>query len=120
MQNPQAPGTDPNDWLDQALRAEGEAHRTDYVADGGFAASVMARLPAAVAAPAWRRPAVALLWLGAGMVALMAAPGLFDETFRGSVAMVVGHRFGVADLAALLGVLGVATWSTLIYAARAE
>ena len=120
MQNTQPERTHPDDWLEQALRAEGAAYRSANIADDGFAASVMARLPVGATAPAWRRPAVALLWLGAGVAALMAVPGLFDDTFRGSVAMVVGHRFGVADVAVLLGLLSAATWASLIYAARAE
>lgn len=120
MQNMQPEQTEPDDWLDAALRADGAARRSDYISDDGFTASVVARLPVAATAPAWRRPAVALLWLGAGIAALMAMPGLFDDTFRGSVAMIVGHRFGVADIAVLLGLLGAATWSSLIYAARAQ
>ena len=120
MQNTQPERTDPDEWLEQVLRAEGAARRSDYIADDGFTASVVARLPVAATLPGWRRPAVALLWLGAGVAALMAVPGLFDDTFRGSVAMVVGHHFGVADIAVLLGVLGAATWGSLIYAVRAE
>ena len=120
MQNTQPEPTDPDDWLEAALRADGAARRSEYIADDGFTASVVARLPVAATAPAWRRPTLVLLWLGAGIAALMAVPGLFDDTFRSSVAMVVGHRFGVADIAVLLGMLGVATWSSLIYAVRAE
>ena len=120
MQNTQPEHADPDDWLEQALRAEGAASRSDYIADDGFSASVMARLPVALTAPAWRRPAVALLWLGAGIAALLAVPGLFDDTFRGAVAMIVGRRFGIADIAVLLGLLSAATWASLIYAARAE
>ncbi len=120
MHNTQPEHLDPDDWLEQALRAEGAASRSDYIADDGFSTSVMARLPVAVTAPAWRRPVVALLWLGAGIAALLAMPGLFDDTLRNTVAMVVGRRFGVAEIAVLLGVLSAATWASLIYAARAE
>ena len=120
MQNSQPDPTEPDDWLEQTLRAEGVAHRSAYIADDGFTASVVARLPVAATPPAWRRPAVALLWLGAGIAALMAVPGLFDDTVRGSVAMVVGHRFDVADVAAVLGMLSAAMWASLIYAARAD
>jgi hypothetical protein len=112
--------THPDDWLEQALRADGDAHRSAYIADDGFAASVMARLPVAATPPAWRRPVLALIWLGAGIAALLAAPGLFEDAFRSTVALFVGQRIGVADLAALLGVLAAATWATLIYAARAD
>jgi hypothetical protein len=120
MHHTQPEHTDPDDWLEQALRAEGAASRSDYIADNGFSASVMARLPLAVTAPAWRRPVVALMWLGAGVAALLAMPGLFDDTLRDAVAMIVGRRFGVVDIAVMLGLLSAATWASLLYAARAE
>ena len=63
-------------WLEQALKAD--AQGAAYVADDGFTASVMARLPQPATLPAWRRPVVALLWLIAGgaVVALAARPVL--------------------------------------------
>lgn len=118
MQTNQADTGD--DWLERALRAEGGDHRASYIADDGFTARVLARLPQAATAPAWRRPAVVLLWLCAGAGAALAVPGLFDEAFRNGVALLVGHRMGLADIVALVAVLGAATWGTLVYAARAD
>jgi hypothetical protein len=80
----------------------------------------MARLPQAATPPVWRRPVVALLWFCAAAAAVMGIPGLFDDVFRGTVAMFVGHRIGVADVVALLVVLGAATWGMLLYAVRVE
>src|SRR5712671_5592486 len=52
-----------DDWLDDVLRDAGRVHREEYIADDGFTRSLMAKLPEAAALPAWRRPAVALLWV---------------------------------------------------------
>jgi hypothetical protein len=108
------------DWLEQALRANGRAYRSAYVADDGFSSRVLQVLPRAVAAPAWRKPVLALLWTGAAIAALLAVPSLFDDVFRGAVAMFVGHRLGIGDIAGLLIALGAATWGTLIYALRTD
>ena len=107
-----------DDWLEQALRAEGSEHRSSYVADDGFTARVMSRLPQPATLPAWRRPVIVFLWLCRGSGSLAGVPGLFEDAFRGTVAMLVGHRIGVADIAALLVLLSAATWGMLIYAAK--
>jgi hypothetical protein len=45
---------------------------------------------------------------------------LFEQLFRGAVALLAGHRLGLADVAmALLLFAGVAG-GTLVYAARSE
>jgi len=109
-----------DDWLDDMLRDAGREHRAEYLADDGFTQRVMAQLPEPATLPAWRRPAVALLWalgLGAVMVAL---PGLFEQLFRGAVAVLVGHRLGVPDVAVALALFGAAAWSTLVYAVRSD
>jgi hypothetical protein len=109
-----------SDWLELALRADGVEHRSTYVDDGGFAARVMSKLPQPVTLPAWRRPVIALLWLAAGIAAVLAVPGLFDDVFRGAAGILLGHRIGVADIAALLVLPGAALWGMLVYAARVE
>jgi hypothetical protein len=108
------------DWLDAALLADAAEHRAEHIADGGFAARVMAGLPRPTALAAWRRPVVALLWLGAGAAAVMAIPGLFDDVFRSAVALVVGHRIGVADVVALLVIPSMAACGMLVYAAQVD
>jgi hypothetical protein len=108
------------DWLEQALRSDGVEHRLRHVDDDGFTARVMARLPAPATLPAWRRPVIALLWLCAAAVAAVGAPGLFEDAFRNTVALLVGHRLGVADVLALLIVLGATTWGMLVYAVKVK
>jgi hypothetical protein len=109
-----------DEWLEQALRADGVEHRSTYIGDDGFTARVMARLPEPATLPVWRRPVIAVLWLCAAAAAIVGVPGLFDDAFRGAVAMLVGHRIGIADIVAVLVVLSATTWGILIYAVRAE
>ncbi|HWZ70104.1 MAG TPA: hypothetical protein VN326_01325 [Casimicrobiaceae bacterium] len=109
-----------DDWLDAMLREAGREHRADYIADDGFSQRVMAQLPEPATAPAWRRPAVVLLWvLGAGAL-MFSLPGLFEQVFRGAVAVLAGHRLGLADVALALLLFSGAAAGTLVYAARSE
>jgi hypothetical protein len=114
------PDIDADDWLDGMLREAGLEHRSEYVADDGFTQRVMAQLPEPATLPVWRRPALVLLWvLGAGAV-VFALPGVFEELFRGAVALLSGHRLGVPDIAAAVVLFAGATWSTLLYAMRSD
>jgi hypothetical protein len=102
------------------LRDAGREHRADYVADDGFTQRVMAQLPEPATLPAWRRPAVVLLW-GLGIGALVVSlPGLFEQVFRGAVAVLAGHRLGLADVAIALFLFAGAAAGMLVYAARSE
>jgi hypothetical protein len=109
-----------DDWIEQALRTDGVEHRSTYIGDDGFAARVMAQLPQPATLPTWRRPAITLLWLCAAAAAVLGVPGLFDDAFRGGVAMLVGHRIAVVDVVALLVLPSAAVWSMLVYAARVD
>jgi len=104
-------------WLEQALKADAQA--TAYVADEGFTARVMAGLPAPATLPAWRRPVVALLWLIAGGAVVALLPDLFYTIFGGLVVLFV-QPLTWSHLGVVLLVLGATTWSTLVYAMRAE
>ena len=117
---PQPPIDAADDWLEDMLRDAGREHRADYVADDGFTQRVMAQLPEPATLPAWRRPAVVLLWvLGAGAL-MFSLPGLFEQLFRGAVAVLAGQCLGLPDVAVALIVFGAATWGTLVYAVRAD
>ena len=105
-------------WLEQALKAD--AQGAAYVADDGFTASVMARLPRPATLPAWRRPVLALLWLIAGGATVVLLPDLFYSLFQGLVALFVAQPLTWSNLAVALLLLSGATWSALLYAMRAE
>jgi hypothetical protein len=109
-----------DDWLDDMLRDAGRDHRADYVADDGFTQRVMAQLPEPATLPAWRRPIVALLWVLAAGAAMVSLPGLFEQLFRGAVAVLAGHRLGLPDVAMALLLFGGAIWSALVYAIRTD
>jgi len=109
-----------DDWLDDMLRDAGREHRADYVADDGFTRRVMAQLPEPATLPAWRRPAVALLWVLSVGAAMVALPGVFEDLYRGAVAVFTGHRLGLPDVAAVLVLFGGIAWSTLVYAIRSD
>ena len=117
----QQPEIEPaDDWLDNVLRDAGRIHRDQYIADDGFSRSVMAKLPEATALPAWRRPVIALLWVLAVGAVMMALPGVFEDLFRGAMAVFTGHRLGLPDIAAALVLFGGIAWSTLFYAMRSD
>ena len=109
-----------DDWIGRALDEAGREHRAEYISDDGFTASVIARLPEPLTLPAWRRPVIAVLWLFAGLAVMASLPGLFDEVFRGAVAMLVGHHLRLVDVGMAIIMLGGATWSALVYAMRSD
>jgi ferric-dicitrate binding protein FerR (iron transport regulator) len=109
-----------DDWLERALAADAAEHAAAYLADDGFTARVLVGLPRPATLPAWRRPVVVLLWLAVAVAGIAALPVWFDAAFRGAAALLVGHRLGLSDVAIILTTLGAATWSALIYVARAE
>jgi hypothetical protein len=108
-----------DEWLEGVLRAEARDEAA-YLADDGFTASVLARLPQVAALPAWRRPVVALLWLIAGAGVAVALPGLFYDVFHGLIATVFGQALTLSRIAVALTLLGALTWSTIVYAVREE
>ena len=90
-----------DDWLDAALRAEGREHRAQYLDDAGFTARVMAALPAPVQAlPAWRRPALTLLWALAGLGIALALPGAVVDVTYDVMRVVVGQRVSLSGIGA--------------------
>ena len=111
---------DADDWLERALKADAREHAAAYVSDDGFTAKVMSRLPAPATLPAWRRPILALLWLVVGGAVAMALPELFYDVFRNLVAMVIGQPLTLSRIAVVIILLGATTWSTVVYAMRAE
>ena len=103
------------DWLDGALAAAGREHRADYLDDGGFTTRVMAALPLPAAPPAWRRPAVALLWVAAGIGGALALPGAFTDVAREFFRIVGGQPVSLPGIAVAVALAGAATWSAAAY-----
>ena len=104
-------------WLERALKSDAQA--SAYIADDGFSAAVMARLPTPAALPAWRRPVVALLWLVAAGALAALLPDLFYTVFGELVTLFV-QPLTWSHIGVMLLLMGATTWSTLVYAMRAE
>jgi hypothetical protein len=109
-----------DDWVDALLARDAAAHAGDYIADQGFSAGVMRRLPAAVTMPAWRRPAVVALWLVAGALLALNLPGAALEIARGAFRLFAGQPFSLSTLALALLALAVATWTGAALALRRD
>ena len=110
------------DWLDAALRAEGAAHRAEYLDDAGFTARVMAALPAPVALPAWRRPALTLLWALLGLGIALALPGVVvdvvRDVLRDVMRVVLGQGVSIAGIGAAVVAMAIVTWATAAFVLR--
>lgn len=110
-----------DDWLDRALRAHGDEHRAAYLDDAGFAARVLAALPPVPeVVPAWRRPAVAVLWAVAGALACVALPGAALDVGREAFRLLAAQPVSLAQIGVTPAALGAATWAAAAWALRGD
>ena len=117
----EAPRDQPPDWLDRMLFADAADHAADYIADGGFAARVMQQLPPlAGALPAWRKPAVMLLWAIAGVLLAVALPGVAVDVARAAYRLFAAHPFSLSTVAFMVVAAGAATWTAAALALRRD
>src|SRR6185503_7147783 len=100
-----------DDWLEAALLADGREHRAQYLDDAGFTARVMTALPAPLALPAWRRPALTLLWALAGLGIALALPGAVVDVAYDVMRLVAGQSVSLTGIGATVVALGVGTWA---------
>jgi hypothetical protein len=106
------------DWLDGLLAADAQEGRAAYIADAGFTARVMRALPAPMALPSWRRPAIAALW-GVGAVALaVTLPGAALDLAREAYRLLAAHPVSLSGIAGAVACAGVLTWTAAAYALR--
>jgi len=117
---PISPAAATDDWLDAVLHADGREHRAAYLDDAGFTARVMATLPAPAAMPAWRKPALALLWAVAGIGVALSLPATLVDVAHDVLRLFVGHRVSFAGIAAGVVALGAATWVAAALALRED
>jgi hypothetical protein len=108
------------DWLDTMLVAAGQEHRAGYLADDGFTARVVAGLPVPATLPAWRRPALAILWAVAGIGGAFALPGAFADVAREFFRVVGGQPVSVAEIGVAVAVVGAASWSAAAWLLRSD
>jgi len=107
-----------DDWLDRLLVDDAHEDAASYIDDAGFVARVMTALPPAVALPAWRKSAVAALWAVAGVGLAVTLPGAAVDVAREVFRLFAAKPVALSEIAAVLGVLGLGTWTTAIVAWR--
>jgi hypothetical protein len=101
----------PDDWLDRLLADDAREHADLYIADDGFTARVMAALPAAAALPAWRKPALTVLWTAAGAGLALAVPGIAVDVAREAFKLLAAKPFSLSEMAAVLLMAGAGMWT---------
>ena len=112
--------TNTDDWLDQALIADGREYRADYLADDGFTARVMAAVPAPAMLPAWRMPVLLLLWTSAAIGIAILLPGLASDIMRELLHLVGAYRISLSGIATGLVALGAAMWAAAAMVLRSD
>jgi hypothetical protein len=110
----------PSDWMDALLARDAEDHGGDYIADDGFTARVMQKLPLAGALPAWRRPAVAARWVIAGILLAVALPGVAVDVARAAYRLFAARPFSLSTIGVVVVAAGVATWTAAAVALRRD
>ena len=116
-------GSDANlrndDWLEVALRNAAPEHASAYLDDVGFTAKLMASLPPPILSlPAWRKPAVAVMWGVAAVGTCIALPQLAIDVGREAFGLLAAHPVSIPQIGVALALLGFATWSAAAYALR--
>ena len=109
-----------DDWLEEALIADGREYRADYLSDDGFTARVMTALPAPVTLPRWRMPVIFLLWTCAAISIATVLPGLATDVTRELLHLVGAHRISLSGIATGLLALGAATWAAAAIVLRSD
>jgi hypothetical protein len=106
-----------DDWIEAALRDASVS--SEYIDDAGFTARVMATLPPELeAVPAWRKPAVAVMWAVAAAGACVALPQFAIDVGREAFGLLAAHRVSLPQIGVALALLGFSTWSAAAYALR--
>jgi hypothetical protein len=119
MNKTPTPATDAgDDWLDALLRDDGRDHRATYLDDEGFTARVMTALPAPVALPAWRKPALTALWAVAGLGIAYALPGTVVDVAHEVLRVILGQRVSLGGIAVGMAALGASAFAAAAYMLR--
>ncbi len=105
-------------WLERLLADDAAAARDGYVDDDGFAARVMAKLPAPVALPTWRKPIIVALWGIAAAAVAVAVPGAALEVGREAYRLLAAQPVSLSGIAGAALALAGLTWAAAAYTLR--
>jgi hypothetical protein len=108
-----------DDWLEQALRGAAHDH-ADYISDDGFTAKVMHALPAPVALPGWRRPALVALWGTAGLGAMATLPQVVPELTYSLLRTLSTQSITLTQIGTAIVALAAASWAGTLYTLRRD
>jgi len=108
----------PPDWIDRLLADDAHEHAEGYIDDAGFAAKVMQQLPAPATLPAWRKPAVTLLWAAVGLGLAFTLPGAALDVAREAFKLFAAKPFSLSEVLVVIAIAGAGMWTTAIVAWR--
>ena len=111
---------DHDDGLEGRLTADAAATREAYIADDGFTSRVMAALPSPLALPAWRKPAVIVLWSVAAAGLALAMPGAMLEVLREAYRLLATQPVSLSGIAGAAITLVALTGAAAAYTLRAN
>ncbi len=113
------PSPNGEDWLQRLLLDEARAHRDGYITDDGFTTRVMGKLPAAVAAPAWRKLALVVMWGAVAVAVATVLPQVFVDAAREVYKLVAAQPVSLSAIGGALLAACALTWGGAAYALRA-
>ena len=107
-----------DDWLDGLLAADAREERSAYIADEGFTARVMRALPAPLALPKWRKPAVFALWGVALAGVSLALPSAVVDVAREAYRLLGAQPVSLSGMVGALLFAGALSWSAAAFTLR--
>ena len=109
------------DPIESLLRHDAGEHAAAYIDDAGFTAKVMAALPPEISpVPAWRKPAVVVMWAVACAAAALALPQVAIDVGREAFSLLAAQRVSLPHVGMALALLGLGTFGAAAYALRQD
>ena len=113
------PSTSGEDWIERLLEDEARQHRDGYITDDGFTMRAMEKLPATVAAPAWRKLALTVMWGAVAIAIATVLPQVFVDAGREVYKLVAAQPVSLSGIGGALLAACALTWGAAAYTLRA-
>jgi len=113
------PSTNGENWIERLLFDDAREHRDGYLADDGFTARVMGKLPATVAPPAWRNLALMVMWGAVAIAIATVLPQVFVDASREVYKLVAAQPVSLSGIGGALLAACALTWGAAAYTFRA-